>query len=237
MIKINNLYSSYGTIKVLHDINFEIRPSEFFTIIGSNGAGKSTLLKSIAGVHNLTSGNMIFNGNLINKLSANQRVKDGISLVPEGRRVFPKLSVLENIELGAYTCSDKKEIQNRMNFVHELFPILYTRKKQYAGTLSGGEQQMLAISRSLMSNPKLLLLDEPSMGIAPILVDKIFDSLITLNKKNKVTILLVEQNAKIALSITDRALVLDLGKIILEGESSKLINDPRIVEAYLSGDS
>ena len=225
MLKVENLCVSYGAINALRGISFEVHKGEIITLIGSNGAGKTTTLHAISNIIKKQSGSVIFEGNDITDLSADKIVKQHLIQVPEGRRIF---------ELGAYLRKDKAGIKQDMEMVYELFPRLKERIKQNAGTLSGGEQQMLAMGRALMEQPNLLLLDEPSMGLAPILVDEIFEIVKKINKTGT-TILLVEQNAFKALSIANRAYVLETGSITRSGNASELISDPAVKEAYLGG--
>lgn len=234
MLKVENLCVSYGAINALRGISFEVHKGEIITLIGSNGAGKTTTLHAISNIIKKQSGSVIFEGNDITDLSADKIVKQHLIQVPEGRRIFANLSVRENLELGAYLRKDKAGIKQDMEMVYELFPRLKERIKQNAGTLSGGEQQMLAMGRALMEQPNLLLLDEPSMGLAPILVDEIFEIVKKINKTGT-TILLVEQNAFKALSIANRAYVLETGSITRSGNASELISDPAVKEAYLGG--
>ncbi|MDI6603761.1 MAG: ABC transporter ATP-binding protein [Thermoanaerobacteraceae bacterium] len=233
MLEIKDLYVSYGMVNALKGINLKVMDNEIVTIIGANGAGKSTTLMTISGILKPKKGTIRYNNIDITKKHAPDIVGMGICQVPEGRRIFTNMTVLENLEMGAYLRKDKI-ISTDMEKVFQLFPRLKERRKQVAGTLSGGEQQMLAIGRALMSKPKMLLLDEPSMGLAPIVVQDIFKTIKSINKSGT-TILLVEQNAKMALSIADRAYVLETGKISLEGEAAVLINDERIKKAYLGG--
>ncbi len=232
LLNINNLNVYYGGIHALRDVCLRVNEGEIVSVIGANGAGKSTLLKTINSVKSFQSGEILFRGEALPKQSY-QVVKSGVTLVPEGRRIFGPLSVHENLMLGAYPRSDKNEIEESMERCFELFPILKERIEQVAGTLSGGEQQMLAISRALMSSPQMLLLDEPSLGLAPMVIDTVFDAVVHLNQENNITILLVEQNAAVALEISDRAYVLETGEIKLEGEGLALLDDPRIQESYL----
>lgn len=232
MLVINGLNTYYGNIHALKGIDLEIKEGEIVTLLGNNGAGKTTTLSTITGLVKASSGEVSFKGKNITNLNPSEIVKLGISLSPEGREVFPKLSVEENLELGAYTRKDKKEIKESYDRVYELFPRLHERKKQFAGTLSGGEQQMLAIGRALMSRPELLLLDEPSLGLAPNLVLMIFELIKSINKQG-VTILLVEQNASMALSIAHRGYVLETGKIIMEGKAEMLKDNDEVKKAYL----
>lgn len=233
MLKVENLNVFYGNIHALKGINIEVNEGEIVCLIGANGAGKTTTLQSISKLIPLKEGRIEFLGEDITKTKSHILTKLGIAQVPEGRRVFTGLSVLDNLKLGAFTIKDSNEnIEKDIRKIYERFPILEERKTQLAGTLSGGEQQMLAMGRALMSRPKLILLDEPSMGLSPLFVDKIFDVIKDL-KKDGVTILLVEQNANIALSISDRAYVLETGNIVKEGTSKELLNDPSVKAAYL----
>lgn len=225
-----NIY--YGAIHALKGINLEVNQGEIVTLIGANGAGKSTALKTISGVLKPKTGKVIFKGNEIHKTSAEKLVGLGISHVPEGRRVFMNMSIMENLEMGAYSRKDKSEIKKDYEKIFEMFPRLLERKNQMAGTLSGGEQQMLAIGRALMARPKLLLLDEPSMGLAPLIVKQIFSIIKDINKKGT-TILLIEQNATMALKIADRAYVIQNGCIQMSGNANELLNDDSIKNAYL----
>ncbi len=234
MLKIENLHVSYGPIRALKGISLEVKEGEIVTLIGSNGAGKSTTLSAITGLVKSQSGSITFRDENITNMSPYKIVQRGVSLSPEGREVFPALTVEENLRLGAYTRKDKGAIDTAFNRVYELFPRLKERISQTAGTLSGGEQQMLAIGRALMSEPKLLLLDEPSMGLAPNLVLMIFDLIESINKQGT-TILLIEQNANMALSIANRAYVLETGNIAIEGAAADLAKDPRVKNAYLGG--
>lgn len=227
-----NLY--YGVIHALKDVDLNIEEGEIVTLIGSNGAGKSSTLRAISGVEKVKSGSILFNGKEIKHINASNIVSSGISHVPEGRRVFPQMSVMENLEMGAFTRKDKLEIKKDFEKVFSLFPRLLERKYQMAGTLSGGEQQMLAIGRALMARPKLLLLDEPSMGLAPLVVKDIFNIINDINK-NGTTVLLVEQNANMALKIASRAYIIANGKIELEGRSEDLLNNEKVKKAYLAG--
>ncbi len=233
LLEVKDLHVSYGKIKAIRGINFNIDEGEIVTIIGSNGAGKSTTLNSLAGLVKVASGKIIFNGEDITKLESHELVKRGISLSPEGRQIFSRMSVMENIELGGYFKS-KHQLEERKKFVFDLFPILKERSWQVGGTLSGGEQQMLAIARALTANPKILILDEPSLGLAPIIVKDIF-KMIKRIRDEGTTILLVEQNAKMALSISDRGYVLETGKIRLEGKSEDLLSNEEIYKLYLGG--
>jgi len=232
MLTVENLSVSYGAINALKGVSFEIKEGEIVALIGANGAGKTTILNTVSGIVEPKAGKIIYKGQEITKLMPHEVVKLGISQVPEGRRVFPKMSVLENLEMGAYTRTDKLGIKQDMEAVFQRFPRLAERKKQLAKTLSGGEQQMLAMGRALMARPQLLLMDEPSMGLAPILVEEIFKIIAEINQTGT-TILLVEQNAHMALSIANRGYVLETGEIVLKGEASALVADPEVRKAYL----
>lgn len=229
-IKDLNLY--YGMIHALKGISLKVHEGEIITLIGANGAGKTSTLRAISSLEKIKSGEVLFYGENINGVSANKLVAKGLSHVPEGRKIFANLTVIENLELGAYLRKDKSAVKEDYKKVFEKFPILEERKNQNAGTLSGGEQQMLAIGRALMSRPKMLLLDEPSMGLAPMVVKDIFDNIVEINKTGT-TVLLVEQNANMALSIADRAYVLETGNIVVDGNADVLLRDERIKEAYL----
>lgn len=232
MLKINNLNVSYGGIKALQNVSLEVPEGKIVTLIGANGAGKSTLLKSIAGIVSPESGEISFLGNNIVGNKVYKTVSEGIALVPEGRRVFTDLTVAENLRIGAYLRNDKKEIENDIEWVYSLFPRLKERNWQYAGTLSGGEQQMLAVGRALMSRPKLMMMDEPSLGLAPLVVQDIFSIIKEVNKAG-VTILLIEQNANMALKTADLGYVLETGKIVLTGSGKELLENESVKEAYL----
>lgn len=234
LLEVKNLVVSYGAIKALRGISFSVEQGEVISLIGSNGAGKTTTLHSISNLIKKNSGSIFFEGTDITNLSADKIVKMGLIQVPEGRRVFANLSVKENLEMGAYLRKDKEQIKKDMEWGYELFPRLKERLSQLAGTLSGGEQQMLAMARALMSKPKLLLLDEPSMGLAPILVDEIFEIIKKISSAGT-TILLVEQNAYKALSIANRAYILETGEITKDGNASNLITDKAVISAYLGG--
>lgn len=234
MLEVVNLEVSYGAIKALKGISFKVKPGEIVTLIGANGAGKTTTLRTISGLIKPTNGRIYFKGHDITNLDAHRIVELGISHVPEGRRVFATLTVMENLELAAWTIKDRKLRNERFEMVFEIFPRLKERRKQLAGTLSGGEQQMLSVARALTIGGDIMLLDEPSMGLAPILVDEIFDILQKINKQGT-TILLVEQNARKALNLADYAYVLEVGTIALEGDAKQLLEDPRVKEAYLGG--
>mgnify|MGYP001008423042 CR=1 FL=1 len=232
MLELKNLNVYYGAIHALKGINLKINKSEIVTLIGANGAGKSTTLKAISGLLKPESGEIIFDGKKINTLSAPEIVKLGMCHVPEGRRIFSKMSVMENLEMGAFTRNDKAGIKEDIERSFDFFPILKERKEQMAGTLSGGEQQMLAIARGLMSRPKLILLDEPSMGLAPIIVNEIFSIIKDINNTGT-TVLLVEQNANMALKLADRAYIIRTGEIEVEGNAKELLNDENVRKAYL----
>ncbi len=234
MLKIENLHVKYGAIHAVKGIDLEVKEGEIVTLIGANGAGKSSTLKAISGLEKAAEGSITFNGQSLNKLSARNIMKLGISHVPEGRRIFAGLTVLENLEMGAYLRKDKAGIKEDLKKVYARFPILEKRSRQDAATLSGGEQQMLAMGRALMAKPKLLLLDEPSMGLAPILVQEIF-SIIQDIKAQGTTVLLVEQNARMALSIADRGYVLETGKVVYAGTGEELAESEEIAKAYLGG--
>lgn len=234
MLKIDKLNVHYGVIHALKDVSIEVNEGEIVSLIGANGAGKTTLLQTISGLLKKTSGDIVFLGKSLNKVSAKNIVREGITQVPEGRHIFPGMTVYENLLMGAYLRKDKDGIKKDMQEVYERFPILEKRSTQDASTLSGGEQQMLAMGRALMENPKILLLDEPSMGLAPILVKEIFNIIRDINE-NGTTVLLVEQNAKMALSIADRAYVMETGNIVMSGTGIELANSPEIQKAYLGG--
>lgn len=232
MLKINSLDIFYGGIHALKNINLEVKQGEIVTLIGANGAGKTSTLRAISSLEKPKNGEILFNGENITGIAPHKLVARGLSHVPEGRKIFANLSVMENLELGAYLRKDKKSVQEDYEMVFEKFPRLKERIKQNAGTLSGGEQQMLAIGRALMNRPKMLLLDEPSMGLAPLVVNDIFDTIVEINKAGT-TILLVEQNANKALSIADRAYVLETGRITLQGTADELLHDDKVRAAYL----
>ena len=231
MLKIDNINLYYGGIHALKDLSLDVKKGEIVTLIGANGAGKTSTLRAISGLEPIKSGTISYKASPINKVPAHKIVSLGLSHVPEGRKIFANLTVLENLELGAYLRKDK-EIQKDMEMIFSKFPRLKEREKQQAGTLSGGEQQMLAIGRALMNRPEMLILDEPSMGLAPLVVKDIFNTIVEINKSGT-TILLVEQNANMALSIADRAYVLETGKIVLSGYAKELLEDDSIKSAYL----
>ncbi len=232
MLEVKDLQVYYGMIQAIKGISFEVNEGETVALIGANGAGKTTILHTVTGLLSPKKGSVVFEGKEITKVPAHKIVSLGMAHVPEGRRVFAQLSVYQNLKMGAYTRKDKAEIDEMLEMVYKRFPRLKERQNQMAGTLSGGEQQMLAMGRALMSKPKIVLLDEPSMGLSPILVNEIFDIIQSLNKSGT-TVLLVEQNAKKALSIADRAYVLETGRIVQSGDAQVLMNDESIKKAYL----
>ena len=232
MLELRDLKVRYGQVEALHGLNLTVEEGELVTILGANGAGKSTTLMAISGLAPVAEGGIYFRGERIDTLRSHQVVSLGITQSPEGRRVFGPLTVAENLALGAFTKSDRAAASARLKWIYELFPRLYERQAQMAGTLSGGEQQMLAIGRALMSEPKLLLLDEPSLGLAPLLVKSIFQTIRSINQAG-VTVILVEQNARAALKLADRGYVLEVGRIVMEGPARKLLHDPQVQSAYL----
>lgn len=232
MLELSGVRASYGPIKALKGISLNVAKGEIVTLLGANGAGKSTTLMTISGVNRAVDGEIRYKGERIDGLPAHEIVFKGLSQVPEGRRIFSRLSVRENLDMGAFTLKDKAAISKNLAEVYELFPVLKERENQPGGTLSGGEQQMLAIGRALMSNPELLLLDEPSLGLAPIIVTKIFKIIKDINERG-VTVLLVEQNAKAALKLAHRAYVLETGTITLEGPAHELLENEQVKKAYL----
>ena len=232
LLTIENLEVYYGVINAVKGISFEVNQGEIIALIGANGAGKTTILHTITGLVPAKSGSIMFEGKDLLKTPAHKIVSMGMAHVPEGRRIFQQLTVLENLKLGAYTRSDKKEIADTLEMVYTRFPRLKERTKQIAGTLSGGEQQMLAMGRALMSHPKIILMDEPSMGLSPLYVSEIFDIIRSVNESGT-TLLLVEQNAKKALSIANRAYVLETGNIVLSGDAKELMNNDSVKKAYL----
>lgn len=235
MFKVEKLCSGYGRIRVLYDVSLEVNAGEIVALIGSNGAGKTTLLRSLSGIHPITAGSIKFEEQAIEGLSPSARVGLGISHVPEGRQVFTTLTVEDNLRLGAYLRKDDVGITSDMDRAYSMFPILAEKRSQDAGNLSGGQQQMLAIARALMARPKLILLDEPSLGLAPLIISQVFDAIRTLSASG-VTFLLVDQNAHAALSIADRAYVLENGLISHSGKSQELLKDPRISDLYLGAE-
>ena len=232
MLEVEQLTSGYGMVKILWGVSFKINEKEIVSIIGPNGAGKTTLVRTIAGLLPAKTGTVRFKGENIQNLPPYEIVKKGITLIPEGREIFPRMTVEENVRLGAYTMNDKTRVSELKERVYQVFPVLKKKERVLAQTLSGGEQQMLVIGRSLMSNPQLLILDEPSLGLAPIIVEKVLDTLQMINEDG-VAVLLVEQNIRDSLNISNRAYVLEEGKIIIEGESRELLNNEHIKEVYL----
>ncbi|MDF2845797.1 MAG: braG [Herbinix sp.] len=232
MLEVKNLQVYYGVIQAIKDVSFKVNEGEVIALIGANGAGKTTILHTITGLISAKSGEVIFEGQDLQKIPPHKIVPLGIAHVPEGRHVFAQLTVYENLLMGAFTRKDKHEIEESMESVYKRFPRLRERKNQLSGTLSGGEQQMLAMGRALMSKPRIILMDEPSMGLSPILVGEIFDIIKSISASGT-TVLLVEQNAKKALSISNRAYVLETGKIVLSGDADKLMNDESVKKAYL----
>jgi branched-chain amino acid transport system ATP-binding protein len=232
MLRVENLSVNYGAIKALKKVSCEVHQGEIVALIGANGAGKTTILNAISGILPINDGKILFSGTDLTKTAPHEIVRLGICQVPEGRRVFANMSVLENLEMGGYSLNDKSAVAAGIERAFTFFPRLKERMKQLARTLSGGEQQMLAMGRALMSSPKLLLLDEPSMGLAPMLVEKIFEIVVEINR-NGTTVMLVEQNAHMALSIADRAYVLETGEVVLSGIAGELAQDPEVRKAYL----
>lgn len=235
MLEVNNIHTYYGNIHALKGISLTVEQGEIVTLIGANGAGKSTTLRTISGLLKPRVGNVILNGEDISALPAHEVVYKGVAMVPEGRGVFSKLTVAENLDMGAYSRSDKDGIKEDMEYVYDLFPRLFERRAQVSGTLSGGEQQMLATARAIMAGPRLILMDEPSMGLAPILVESIFEAIETINKKGT-TVLLVEQNATMALQIAHRGYVLQTGQIVLADSAASLQKNEMVQKAYLGID-
>ncbi len=233
MLKLNDVHTYYGNIQALKGISIEIEQGEIVTLIGANGAGKSTTLMSISGIVPIRTGDIAFEGKSISKMTPNEIVALGICQVPEGRRIFPYLTVMENLDIGAFLRDDTSEVAKDLDYVFDLFPILAQRRHQAGGTLSGGEQQMLAISRALMARPRLLLLDEPSLGLAPLVVKRIFEIIKKINTENNTTIFLVEQNANLALKVAHRGYVMENGKITLSDKSKNLMDNEEIRKAYL----
>ena len=235
MLEIKNLTVNYGAITALRGISLEVKPGDIVTLIGGNGAGKTTTLRAISGLLKTQGGEVLYQGRNIANLPPHQIVKLGLSHVPEGRMVFANLTVMENLMMGAYLQTNRKVIQQELEYVFGIFPRLQERQKQIAGTLSGGEQQLLAIGRALMSKPKFLMLDEPSLGIAPLLVKTIFEKIVEINRQQGISILLVEQNANLALEISRYGYVLETGRIILHDQSAALRQSPQVKSAYLGG--
>ncbi|WP_303850965.1 ABC transporter ATP-binding protein [Seleniivibrio woodruffii] len=233
MLEISNINAFYGNIQALHNVSINIKQGEIITLIGANGAGKTTTLMSISGIVNPKSGEIRFNGEVISGKKPDKIVQMGLAHVPEGRHIFPYLTVMENLDLGAYLRKDKENVKKDLEHVFDLFPRLRERKNQQGGTLSGGEQQMLAISRALMARPKMLLLDEPSLGLAPLIVKQIFDIIKRINQEDGTTIFLVEQNANLALKVAHRGYVMENGHITLEDDAQKLLVNEEVKKAYL----
>jgi branched-chain amino acid transport system ATP-binding protein len=234
VLEVSNLHSAYGRIEVLRGVSLEVRAGEIVALIGSNGAGKTTLLRALSGVQPITTGEIRFRGERMDRLPPHRRVERGVTQSPEGRQVFGPLSVADNLRLGAYRRRDK-DIESDRDRIFEMFPVLREKRLQAAGGLSGGQQQMLAIGRALMGKPKLLLLDEPSLGLSPLLVDQILAAIVSL-KAEGITVLLVEQNASAALEIADRGYVMETGRIVSSGDASVLLSDPKVKAAYLGAD-
>jgi branched-chain amino acid transport system ATP-binding protein len=233
MLRVRDVQICHGRVPAVHDVSFELEAGKIVAIVGANGSGKSTLLRAIAGLDPVSRGEILLEGRAVQKLPAHRRVALGLALVPEGRHLFPRLTVERNLELGAYTRRDRPEIAASLERVYGLFPVLADRRDQAAGTLSGGEQQMVAIARGLMSSPRLLMLDEPSWGIAPILVNRMFETIVAINRAG-VSILLVEQNVPRALSVADRAYVLQTGRVVLQGTGAELLGSDLVRRAYLA---
>ncbi len=233
MLKLRNIQTFYGNIQALKDIDMDVEEGEIITLIGANGAGKSTTLMTICGVVPARTGEIFFDGRAMNGLPPDKIVSMGISQVPEGRRIFPYLSVMENLDMGAFLRNDDQGIKQDLEYIFDLFPILAERRNQPGGTLSGGEQQMLAISRAIMARPRLLLLDEPSLGLAPIIIKQIFEIIKKINKENNTTIFLVEQNANLALKVADRGYVMETGRITMTDTGDNLLANEDVKKAYL----
>ena len=233
VLEVRKVSAAYGRIKVLKEVSLNAYPGEIVGIIGANGAGKSTTLMTICNIVQATSGEVYYQGKRITGLAPDRLPPMGLCQVPEGRRIFPRLTIQENLEMGAFFRKDQSDVKNDLEYVFDLFPILGERKNQKGGTLSGGEQQMLAIARALMSHPQLLLLDEPSLGLAPLIVQQIFAIIKDINEKNGTTILLVEQNANLALNVSNRSYVMEIGRVVMEGNASALLENQEIRKAYL----
>ncbi len=233
LLEFRNVRTRYGRIEILKGVNYRIAEGEIVCLLGGNASGKSTTMKTILGIVKPFAGEVLFDGQVVNRLPTSERIKRGIATVPENRRLFPRLTVLENLEMGAYTRSDRDGIRADIEKVYELFPRLQERRAQRAGTLSGGEQQMVAFGRALMSRPRLIIMDEPSMGLAPALVDQNFDVIKRLNVDEGMTIFIVEQNARAALSIADRGYVLQGGRVVIEGTARELLDNDELRRAYL----
>lgn len=232
LLELRNVRVKYGNVEALHGIDLHVEEGEIVAILGANGAGKTTTLQTISGLQQPSEGEILFQGEALHRMPSYEIVKKGITQSPEGRRVFGTMSVLGNLKLGAFTIRDEERVNATMRWIFELFPRLEERKKQLAGTLSGGEQQMLAIGRALMGQPRVLLLDEPSLGLAPLLVASIFETIRTINR-NGVTVVLVEQNARAALKLATRGYVLEVGKVVMEDQAVNMLNNPHVREAYL----
>ena len=232
LLELKNVDTHYGPIKILNDVNMVIHPGEMVCLLGGNASGKSTTLKTILGIVRVSEGEMTFAGERADTLTTAQRIERGMAVVPENRRIFPKMTVLENLEMGAYLRDDKQGIKEDMEYVFDLFPRVRERLNQKGGTMSGGEQQMLAMGRALMSRPKLILMDEPSMGLAPLFVEKIFEIIKEVNKRG-ISVFVVEQNANVALSVADRGYVLQTGEVVLSGPAKELLNNDAMRRAYL----
>ncbi|MFL5270467.1 MAG: ABC transporter ATP-binding protein [Anaeromyxobacteraceae bacterium] len=235
LLEVKDLTVKYGNVEALHGVGLTVRQGEIVTILGANGAGKSTTLRAVSGLLRPTGGDIRLDGKPLLAVPAHERVRLGVAQAPEGRRIFGTLTVRENLVLGAFTRTDKPAIQESLRWTYGLFPVLEKRREQLAGTLSGGEQQMLAIGRALMAKPRLLLLDEPSLGLAPLIVKAIFQIIREINQKTGVTVLLVEQNARAALKLAHRGYVMEVGRIVLEGGAAALAADPKVQSAYLGG--
>jgi branched-chain amino acid transport system ATP-binding protein len=233
MLNIQNIDVYYGDVQVIKNISLNVKDGELVAVIGGNGAGKTTMIKTISGILKPRHGTISFAGKTISGMDANKIVSEGMVQVPEGRLLFPEMSVRENLEMGAYSVKDKKVIANQLKSIYDMFPILSERQKQLAGTLSGGEQQMLAIGRALMSSPKLIMFDEPSLGLAPKLVQSIFEMVVRINKELGMTVLLVEQNVKQSCQISDRAFVIENGEVVLQGTGAEMLENDHVRRAYL----
>ncbi len=236
MLEVKGIDAYYGNVQALKDISLEVKSQEIISIIGSNGAGKTTLMNCIMGIVPVRSGEIIYKGKNISLLSTHMITRSGLVQIPEGREIFPNMTVLENLEMGSYSVKRTKAgMREKINEMYDLFPRLKERRTQKAGSLSGGEQQMVAIARGLMSDPELLMCDEPSLGLAPVIVDEVFDTLVRINKEKKMPIIIVEQNAYMALTISSRCYVIENGSIAISGDSKDLIKSDRIIKAYLGG--
>jgi branched-chain amino acid transport system ATP-binding protein len=233
MLNIQNIDVYYGDVQVIKNISLNVKDGELVAVIGGNGAGKTTMIKTISGILKPRHGTITFSGNTISGMDANRIVSEGLVQVPEGRLLFPEMSVRENLEMGAYCVKDKSVISTQLKSIYEMFPILNERQKQLAGTLSGGEQQMLAIGRALMSSPKMIMFDEPSLGLAPIMVQSIFEMVVRINKDLGMTVLLVEQNVKQSCQISDRAFVIENGEVVLQGTGAEMLENDHVRRAYL----